>query len=113
MQAEARPMSDSWREPIERPLDAHPADHAGRRNLADLLEERGDPDAEPVRWLADRMLYPRLGLDGDNWSWPSAFHFPWSAPTEIMREAFRLSPTRREAEAAFCRAFHLARAEGW
>jgi hypothetical protein len=121
-------VTHDWREPFERALDDDPSDQRVRRDLADHLEERGDRDAEPVRWLADRRRSPlRVG-----WGRPRPWEF-WSAdggrevraprhchvPAAVAARMagtapnLRDYPTRREAEADFCRAFHLAKAAGW
>jgi hypothetical protein len=124
-------------EALHRHLDEYPDDHGTRRVLADLMEERGDPDGEALRWLAERKKRPvRYLLDRQTadleWNWyrldddekwgghPS--WFPCAIPTAVfrtlsgqIRDAWRTNrvyPTRREAEADFCRAFHKAKAEG-
>ena len=116
-------MAEDWREPFERALDADPPDQRVRRDLADHLEERGDPDVEPVRWLADHRRWP-LPVAGPAWSWTTRRNArrdrPEVLPHEVHRRltgtlvyGHRDYPTRREAEADFCRAFHAARAAGW
>jgi hypothetical protein len=125
-------VSESWREPFEKALDEDPANHAVRRDLADHLDERGDPDGEPVRWLADRGKWPaplelRTG-EGEwvpRWDWwPNGVtidaHHP--AHSIIPQKVYDLVNglhgygrylTRREAETDFCRCYHEARAAGW
>jgi hypothetical protein len=114
---------DDWREPFEKALDADPSDQQVRHELARHLEERGDPDAEPVRWLAERGKYPQLDgrfreqrFPGWHW-WRGDPDLP--AHCHIGNLVARLTsfgagyPTRREAEADFCRAYHAARVAGW
>jgi hypothetical protein len=119
-----------WREPFERALDEGPSDQGVRRDLADHLDELGDPDGEAVRWLADNGKWPgppRLGIDpltDGFWNWwtegsraaPShnvplllRRHLAGSQPGVV----YGAYPTRRAAEADLCRAFHAARAAGW
>jgi hypothetical protein len=125
----------AWREPFERALDADPSDQRVRRDLADHLDERGDSDAAPLRWLADRDRRPFYVREDGEWMWqearvegaedvafvpgvvlhrlagyvtPKPIH-----PIAPVVYAFRGYPTRRAAEDAFCRAFHAAVADGW
>jgi hypothetical protein len=116
-----------WREPFEAALDADPSDQRVRRDLADHLDELGDPDAEPVRYLAERGMWPTGPLapspyDMRRWdwwignSWPDGIdHGHAVLPPLIWGQISRSGsyPTRRAAEADFCRAFHAARAGGW
>jgi hypothetical protein len=113
-------------EALHRHLDEHPDDQRVRRDLADHLDERGDPDGEALRWLAERGKWPRppgpenLDLRATNWRW-------WRTATDAEQHClppplrYRLGkgsaaafyPTRREAEADLCRAFHEAKSAGW
>jgi hypothetical protein len=110
---------EDWREPFERALDDDWSNQDVRGDLADHLEERGDPDGEAVRWLAerDRVAAPEEP-GGWLWFWHGDADRP-QTPSGIphavwMRLRFRdVAPSRREAEADFCRAYHLARADGW
>jgi hypothetical protein len=45
-------------EALHRHLDEHPDDQRVRRDLADHLEEWGDPAGEALRWLADNGKWP-------------------------------------------------------
>jgi hypothetical protein len=117
-----------WREPFERALDADPSDQRVRRDLADHLDELGDPDGEPVRWLADHDKWPRPpGRDEiPTWDWYQGHgahrYLPGGVFDQLSRYAGHAESrhrmagtydTRREAEADFCRAFHAAREAGW
>jgi hypothetical protein len=122
-------VADGWREPFEVALDADPANQAVRRDLADHLEEVGDPDCEPMRWLADHGLVPFLSPDpnthGMPWEWwdggvepfarrsgvPDSCRLPEAVYKRLTQDGDYL--TRREAEADSCRAFRLASEEGW
>jgi hypothetical protein len=116
-------VDPNWRETFERALDADPSDQGVRRDLADHLDEVGEPDAEPVRWLAERGKYPQLdgsfgGRVFSGWHWwmrdpdfPAHCHIGHVA--SFLQSFTAGYPTRRDAEADFCRAYHLARAEGW
>jgi hypothetical protein len=112
-------VTDGWREPFEQALDADPSDHRVRRDLADHLAERGEPDAEPVRWLADHGKWPLRG-DGPGgsarWDWYTVSrpeHCRAPGPVFYLLAGPAIYPTRRAAEADFCRAYHAARAAGW
>jgi hypothetical protein len=105
-----------WRIPFEQALDLHPANQAIRRDLADHLDEMGDPDGEPIRWLADHNRYPTQNLSRNCWHWyptneQGQYKMPGRLWMQLMSRAQQ--PSRRLAEAAFCRAFHLAKAAGW
>ena len=114
-----------WREPFERALDDRPNDQAARRDLADHLEERGDPDAEAVRWLANRGQHPLFRDLASAWLWasedsalrlgrlPPALWTRLQADESISYRGCKEYATRRAAEADFCRAFHAAKAAGW
>jgi hypothetical protein len=114
-------VAEDWREPFERALDADPPDQRVRRDLADHLAEASDPDAEPVRWLADHDKFPVFAEDdfeGPRWDWytvnetvPVSCRVPGQVFFRLAGRA--LYPTRREAEADFCRAFYEAKAGGW
>jgi hypothetical protein len=126
-------MSVDWREPFEKALDADPARAALRHDYADHLEEAGDPDAEPLRWLAERRLWPMPPRDQTLWTWDwYARDHPFPETIDVGLYAAALVPrvvydrlhkttdrapasytTRREAERDFCRAYYAARAEGW
>jgi hypothetical protein len=108
-------VGDDWREPFELALDDDPSNQVVRRDLADHLEERGDPDAEAVRWLAERNRVPAPNLF---WFWHGDAdrpQIPSSLPHSVWRRLrFRdVAPSRREAEADFCRAFREAKDAGW
>ena len=129
-------MSVDWREPFEKALDADPARAALRHDYADHLEEAGDPDAEALRWLAERGRWPlppvgnRVGWKGF-WNWFETgfakvvqYHVPEATPAaelpdRLFKQLTRLNQfqgcyrSRREAEADFCRVFREARAAGW
>jgi hypothetical protein len=118
-------------------LDLDPGNQAIRRDLADHLDEVGDPDAEPVRWLADHGGWPRPPQPGAGpsdvdccWNWwgrsGEANTAEWVPRSAILPQPvaehlggtadgnpYGAYPTRREAEADFRRAFHFARAGGW
>ena len=124
-------------------LDADPADQRLRRVLADWHEEHAQPeDAEALRWLARHDLFPEHGEWGTAWAWhsPQSADLDWNypgegsrpprpsavLPAEVYRQlrghhwrSSREPPfwkpyaSRREAEAALCRAFREARARGW
>jgi hypothetical protein len=115
-------VSGDWREPFERALDEDPSNQQVRRDLADHLEERGDPAAEPVLWLAQRGKRPLLPDWEPKWSWygeageVSAW-LPQDAvlPVQVFNHLRNLGfyDTRREAEADFCRAYLEAKDAGW
>jgi hypothetical protein len=107
-----------WREPFEQALDADPSDQRVRRDLADHLDEIGDPDGEAVRWLAENGKWPQQFIGGHNSGWFWWRHVPPEAHVighELHSHLITLGahPTRREAEADFCRGWHAARADGW
>lgn len=131
---------DSAVERAHRWLDEHPYDHAARAVLADHLDESGNPDAEPLRWLAEHGISPWLGIDDwmgtdkPRWDWyvvrPTTGGSPELDPHRIPRPVWkgvarycRLDDpsvielgrydSRREAEVDFCRAYRKARAAGW
>jgi hypothetical protein len=115
----------SWREPFERALDADPEVQRVRRDLADHLEERGDPDAEAVRWLADHDRRPFHQKHRRRWCWglskdlQFASHLPevlWPLLTGAKvpdLAADCVYRSRWAAEADFCRAFQTAKEQGW
>jgi hypothetical protein len=120
-----------WREPFEQALDADPSDRRVRRDLADHLDELGDPDGDALRWLADNGKWPTPpGVSHPffdatrswDWWWEGSSEPPDSGRLpQGLYDRLPRGPgvgetsyyTRREAEAAFCRAFHAARAAGW
>jgi hypothetical protein len=137
------PAAADWREPFERALDEHHEDQRVRRDLADHLEERGDPDGEAVRWLARLKRHPvfvdnqRISAErldtARPWYW-----FQWETPRPVLWWAGQLPrrvfdrllrghrpfvipglpghctyATRRDAEADCCQAYHAAKAAGW
>jgi hypothetical protein len=119
-------VSGDWRTPFERALDEDPSNQQVRRDLADHLSERGDPDAEAVLWLAERGKWPLPllpGSSGPRWNWFSeagratkwltsdAALLPARVFSELRR--FGFYGTRREAEADFCRAYFEAKDAGW
>jgi hypothetical protein len=114
---------DHWREPFERALDADPSNQQVRHDLADHLQECGDPDAEPVLWLAERGKWPLPPQEREprwNWYGEAGEATAWLADAVLLPirvfNALRGSgsyDTRREAEADFCRAFREAKDAGW
>jgi hypothetical protein len=112
-------MSDAWRKPFENALEDDPSNQHVRRDLADHLSEVGDPDAEPVRWMAERGVWPRLmpAYRGGplRWRFPDASQadgLPWPVWDRLAASVFGW-PTRRAAERGLCRAYRWARAAGW
>jgi hypothetical protein len=125
-----KPATDTdptpWREPFERALDADPSDQRVRRDLADHLDEVGDPDAEPVRWLAENGKWPDMQGQTPSWYRRQIHRSSSVLPENVFdrlltdRRTWRTLesggayyPNRREAEADFCRAFQQAKASGW
>lgn len=128
-------MTDTDRAALEAALDDNPADHAARWNLADLLEEWGDRDCEPLRWLATRQRFPRPPLGEAAAAWGYDVYWNWfqvsdrgsGLPEPLFSRLTQFSvpdegggfdcrgvyPTRAEAERDFCAAWHLAVEDGW
>lgn len=120
-----------WRVGFETALDRTPGDRQIREQLAEKLEEWGDPDCEPQRFMAETYTCPARVHRGGTWAWyaPVMTDNPqrvtsscelssraqWAA---LLGRAARgdniLNPTRRLydsrfiAEAFFCQAWHAS-----
>lgn len=111
----------AWREPFERALDADMTDQGVRADLADHMEEWGDPACAAVRWLAAQNRYPSTArlVDGRrafDW-WISSSARNSRLPVEVWAaldcRALATNYSRFDAEQDFCRAYPLALRLGW
>jgi hypothetical protein len=106
-------------EALHRHLDEYPDDQRVRRDLADHLDERGDPAGEALRWLAESGKWPERVRD-NIWDWwcrspltADAHRVPLILYEGCHQLLFSTFSTRRAAEEAFAQVFQAARAAGW